>query len=90
MQYELSRHAAKRMQQRGIPQFIIECLVQTGEKKRVQHGLIMVFGKRGRLRMRKELGEAYAKWERQLKSVYVVLENSMVVTVGHRTSRIRT
>lgn len=90
MQYELSSHAAKRMQQRGIPQIVVGWLIQYGEKKRVQHGKVMVFGNQGRQRMHRQLGEAYAKWERPLKSVYIVLEDSMIVTVGHRTRRIKT
>jgi len=89
MQYELSQHAAKRMRQRGIPQIIIAWLFQFGEKKRVKYGQAFFFGKRGKLRMKQHLGRTYAKWDQVLVSVYLVIEEQTIVTVGYRYKRFK-
>jgi len=89
MQYELSQHAAKRMQQRGISHKVICWLEQFSEKKRVAHGQALFFGKRGRFRMKQQLGRTYAKWDQMIASVYLVAEEQTIVTVGHRHKRIK-
>jgi len=89
MQYELSQHAVKRMQQRGIPQTAVDWLLQFGEKKRVAHGQAMFFGKRGRRQMKRHLGKAFAQWDQLIANLYLIVEEQTVVTVGHRYKRIK-
>jgi len=89
MQYELSSHAAKRIRQRGIPQIIIDWLIQFGEKKRVKYGQALFFGKRGKLRMKQHLGRTYSKWDQMIASIYLVIVEQTIVTVGHGYKRFR-
>ena len=84
----LTQHAHKRSQQRGIPPFILGLIIDYGNCK-YSHGAEVYFlDKRGRQRLKRELGRKdYARIEDQL-NVYVVLDGC-VVTVAHRTHRIK-
>ena len=84
----LTQHAHKRSQQRGIPPFVLGLVTDYGQCK-YSHGAEVYFlDKRGRRNLKRELGkQIYARIEDQL-NVYVVLDGS-VITVAHRIHRIK-
>ena len=88
---QLTFHAEKRMQQRGINTAILEyldefgCYLEKGSK-----GSIVFFDKRAKNLLRKELSRReFARIERKLNTYYIVSNEGSVITVGHRTKPIR-
>ena len=86
----LTRHAAKRLQQRGIPETILPLLYDYGHEEYDHHGSRTVFfSRRGRERVARVLGATeYKQLQRALDAYVVIDQNDCVVTVGHRTHRI--
>lgn len=87
---QLTQHAAARMQQRGITEQTIECLVRYGSKAHDhQGGVVVYFDKQSRKRLKDGLGQQLLrKMESQLDAYAVISEYGEIVTVGHRTKRI--
>jgi hypothetical protein len=87
---QLTQHAAKRLQQRGIPEQILPLLFDYGEAEYDHHGTrTLYFNKRARERLAKVLGgAAYKRLQGALDTYLVVDNHDCVVTVGHRTHRI--
>jgi len=83
-----SKHAIHRSQQRAIPPFIVELVLDYGKSAR-KHGADVYFlDNQGRKRIEQALGrKIYTRMIDQL-DVYVVCEGQ-VITVGHRTKRIK-
>ncbi len=83
-----SQHARVRMQQRGIPEQIVENIIAYGSTRKVAGGAIARFMSNKDL---KGLSRLLPKNEcTQLdrhKSVYVVMDDGHIITVGHRTKR---
>jgi hypothetical protein len=81
----LSRHAQARMQQRGIPQTMIDQVLRHGCERHDHRGAIIVLlDREGRRRMARS-GEARLGEIDRLGRVYVLLRaDSTIVTVGHR------
>lgn len=83
-----SQHARVRMQQRGIPEQIVKNIIAYGSSRKVPGGAIARFISNKDL---KDLTRLLPKNEcRQLdrhKSVYVVMDDENIITVGHRTKR---
>ena len=80
----ISRHAAIRMQQRGISRKAVEALISYGRVAHDHHGaMIVYFGNEGRRRIADEpAAQHYSR-------VYAVLSPSgEIVTVGYRVKRI--
>lgn len=90
---ELSQHARIRSQQRGIPTspFVIELLERFGTERMVADGGVSVFLDRpAKRRVREFLGRrVYAKLEPLIDDAFAVEKDDRVVTVGHRTKRLR-
>lgn len=83
-----SQHATIRMQQRGIPEQVVRNIISYGTSRKVPGGAVARFMSNKDL---KGLSRVLPKNERtQLdrhKSVYVVMDDAHIITVGHRTRR---
>ena len=93
MDLALTLHAQKRMQQRGIPPFVIELLEQFGSSARCPGGAErLTFDKPARARLSHAFGGArgVAMIDRWLR-VYMVISDDTgeVVTAAHRSHRFR-
>jgi hypothetical protein len=89
----LTAHARRRSAARAISPTVVAWLLDHGTRVHDGHGAELVrLDGRSRRAIRREVGRtAYAAVERTLATAYaVVAADGMVVTVGHRTSRIRT
>lgn len=87
----LTRHALIRMQQRGIRADVVEDLLDFGRTTHDHRGAeIVFFDKAARQRMARERGEdALRHLGRRLHAYLVMSAGGDVLTVGHRTRRIR-
>jgi len=85
----LTRHAAMRMQQRGIPSWFVDLLVQHGRPYHDGHGaLVLSVCKHTRRRLQRVLTERqYAAAERYFGVYAVVSADDAIVTAAHRTNR---
>lgn len=90
MTFRLTDHARVRLQQRGIPEPVLECLLAYGRTVHDHRGAELVFfDHQARDRLRRTQGaEAFKKLEPKLDTYVVIAENGVVLTVGHRTKRI--
>lgn len=88
-QLQLTRHAAVRLQQRGIPAWFVELLVEHGASSHDGHGAVVLsVNKVARQRLAKVLDKkAYARAERWFDVYAVVSGDNSVVTAAHRTHR---
>jgi len=85
-----TKHARERSQQRGIPPFVVDMLLQYGERQRDGHGAeIHYFGKRGRRRLQTYVGPAILEHLSHYLNVYAVVADGEVVTCGYRTKTIK-
>lgn len=86
----ITTHAAARLQQRGIPVHVLDCLLDYGRMTHDHRGAeIIYFDGHSRIKVRSALGEdAYRKLADRLDSYVVLSTDGTVVTVGHRTKRI--
>ena len=86
----LSRHATSRMQQRAIPPLMVDLLVRYGREQPTRDGTVVFLDSRGRQRVRQALVDALTRFDK-LEDAYLIEANdtSTVVTVGHRTRRLR-
>ena len=85
---EITQHALARMQQRGIRPTDVDCLLRFGRSEYDHHGgEILYVDKQARRRISAFLGERSAE---RLGDVYAVVAiDGVVLTVGHRTHRIK-
>lgn len=90
MTIQLTDHAKARLQQRGISEPVLDCLLSYGRKVHDHHGSeIIFFDHHARAMLRQEQGKAFFKQlETKLDTYAVVGRDGVVVTVGHRTKRI--
>lgn len=86
----MTHHAAKRLQQRGIPEKVLPLLFEFGEEEYDHHGtMILYFNKRARQCLAKVIPCEELKRLEPALNTYAVLDNDgAIVTVGHRTQRI--
>lgn len=87
----LSVHAKTRLQQRAISMPVLDCLLNFGSRVNDHKGAeILFFDRRARDRVRLAVGEKEFKCvQGKLNSYAVVGIDGLVLTVGHRTKRIR-
>lgn len=84
-----SKHAQARFQQRAIPTWIVGVLERDGDVQR-SHGCdLLYFSKAAKARIARNWGDDYRLIERWMGVYAVVADDGIVVTVGHRTKRIR-
>ena len=84
-------HARQRMQQRGIPQQAVDCVLAYGRVRHDHHGgRVFCLDKRSRARLAREQGlEAVRRLDKHLDAYVVMDPDWTVLTVGHRYRRIR-
>jgi len=85
---EITQHALARMQQRGIRPDDVECLLRYGRVEYDHHGGRVLFLDR---QARDQLGARTRRSESdRLRGLYaIVASDGAVLTVGHRTRRIK-
>ena len=85
----LTQHATVRLQQRGIPAWFVQLLVEHGATAYDGHGaVIKSITKSTRRRLTKVLDrQAYARAERWFGVYAVVSGDNAIVTAAHRTQR---
>ena len=90
MQIQLTGHARSRVQQRGIPEPVIEGLLACGKTVHDHHGSeVLYFDHQARARLRRLWGsDTYKRLEPKLDAYAVLGADGTVITVGHRTKRI--
>jgi hypothetical protein len=86
----MTHHAARRLQQRGIPETVLPLLFEFGEEEYDHHGAMMLyFNKRSRERLARVVPkDQYKRLERALNAYAVIDRAGSILTVGHRTHRI--
>ena len=83
-----TKHALQRCQQRGIPPFIVDLVIDHGRITRRHGADVYYLDKSARRQIKRLLGrKLYARINDQL-DIYIVLEDE-ILTVAHRTKRTR-
>jgi hypothetical protein len=86
----MTKHATIRGQQRVIPPIVIDLLHQFGSMERAGAGTFkLFFDKVGRRRVKSYAGPLSRPLEEHLDAYVVVDDGGGLITVGHRTQRIR-
>ena len=90
MKASLSRHAALRSQQRGIPPRAIEALLDFGTEHHDHHGaVVLLLDRAATARLTRSEGIRGSDLD-ALRGLYaVVAADGQVRTVGHRTRRLQ-
>lgn len=85
----LTNHAAVRLQQRGIPAWFLDLLVEHGKTTHDGHGAVLKsVSKATRRRLQQLLpAKAYAQAERWFDVYAVVTADDAIVTAAHRTNK---
>lgn len=85
-----TQHARARLQQRGIPQSVLNELLDFGHEMHSHRGSsILYFDRQARERLRHTCGDdAYRRFESHLNAFAVIGRQGEIVTVGHRTRRV--
>jgi len=90
MNQNLTKHAQKRMQQRSIPQMVLDWLVDFGHSEPAGNGARKYFfDKQSRRHFKKYAGQLYGSLEQHLNAYVVLASDSTVVTVAVRCEPIR-
>lgn len=85
---KVTKHAAVRIQQRGIPPLVVDLLLQFGQREHDHHGAeIYYFDKSSRNRIKKYSWDIIGKLSEHLQS-YAVLADGNIITVGTRYKKI--
>jgi hypothetical protein len=90
MTIQLTDHARSRLQQRGIPTPVLDCLLEYGRKVHDHRGgEVIFFDHQSRAQLRRDRGDAvFKQMETKLGTYAVLAGDGSIVTVGHRTKRI--
>jgi len=87
---QLTKHAANRIQQRAIPQLVVDLLLQFGATESAGDGATkFFFDHRSRKKLLAYAGPIGAKLNDHLDVYAVVSSSNNVITVAHREERIR-
>jgi hypothetical protein len=83
-------HATIRQQQRGIPSYVIDTLINYGKINHDHHGAeILTFPKAVRQKLRNTLPKnKYIALESHF-DCYAVISEGVIITVGHRIKRMK-
>lgn len=83
-------HAAHRMQQRGIPDLAVALLTRYGKRQHATDGAsVRYFDKRSWARAERAILELAQNIDRVRDMYFIENEESVVVTTGHRTERVK-
>ncbi len=84
-----SRHAAIRMQQRGIPPLIVDWLHLYGDEQHDHKGsTIRFFSKHSWKALKHEVGKEPLRRMSDFRGAYIIESDGIIVTVGRRFKRI--
>lgn len=86
----MTNHAVIRKQQRGIPESVLDCLMQFGKTSHDNRGgEVLYFDKRARKRCMAAMGKEMYRRLDGYSDVYAVrsLDGGALLTVGHRCRR---
>ena len=91
MQLQMTEHARARSRQRAIPELVLDSLLSFGKILHDHRGSSVVFfDHRAKALLRRAWGEGdYRRYEGKLDAYAVVADDGSVITVGHRTRRIK-
>lgn len=90
MEFFATQHAVVRQQQRGIPSYVIDSLVNYGKVNHDHHGAeILTFPKAIRQKLKNVLPRRLFVELEPHFDCYAVLKEGRVLTVGHRTKRLK-
>ncbi len=91
MQTTNSQHSYARMQQRSIPQVVIDLLEECGSAMRSHGAERLFFDKAARRRLSEKLGKerGIKSIERYLNIYAVIGDNGILITAGRRTRRFK-
>ena len=85
----LSKHAQKRSQQRSIPREVIELILRYGKRRYHRGANIHLMDKTSIRRARTQMGVSYKQLEEKMRKCYIVMDEDRVITVAHRTGRLK-
>ncbi len=87
---QITNHAQTRLQQRGIPEAIVDSLFEYGREIHDHKGAtILFFDKQVRQLLRESLSyQVLRKLESHFDTYAVLDRDGAVITIGHRTKRI--
>lgn len=90
MTNRITDHARVRLQQRGIPTQVLNCLLAYGRKIYDHRGAeIVFFDHQARNKVRKTIGEEeFKKLASRLNTYAVLADDGAVITIGYRNKRI--
>lgn len=90
MNNSITKHASDRMQQRGIPQLVIDCLVRFGRCEPCGGGASKYYlDKKSRHDIDVYAGQFASHLAEHLDIYVVISSDSSVITTAHRNKRIR-
>lgn len=85
-----TRHAEVRCQQRGFPPLVVDLLLMFGQRERAAGGAWKCYlDKQSRRKVLAYAGRTASALEPYLDAYAVLSDDERVITVGHRTERIR-
>ena len=84
-------HSEVRMQQRGIPELIVDLLINYGERKRAKKKCEVLFFNHSALKkLKKYLGKEFYSRIEQFKGAYLIqASNGEVITIGYRARKFK-
>lgn len=86
----LTRHAQQRMQQRAVTPDAVSLLLDYGREQRSRGASLFYLDRAGRAELEKELGPARLRKLHHRLDIFVVEGDAgRIVTVSHRTARVR-
>ena len=85
----ISNHAEKRMSERGIPPFAIDCLLEFGEIEFHKGREIYRMSKRAERHLKSYMGELSGEAKKLLKGLYIVTAGEDIVTVARQTGHLK-
>lgn len=87
---EMTHHAERRMQQRGIPLAAVDAILSYGRRRRHDGADVYYLDRKARGRMAHAMGaKSYCKIERSLNSYLVVSDDGAIITAAHRLGRLK-
>lgn len=85
----LTKHAEIRCQQRGIPPFVVDLLLQFGRQEYSSGAEIIRFDRKSRKAIRRYTGGVMPKNFDKYDNAYVVFRDGHVLTAGHRYKAVK-
>lgn len=88
----LTEHAAKRCQQRGIPESIARLILQIGDTFDAKGGCSIVMARttQSKAELRSEIQQLGLRQRKGWESAYLVVDRkNVVITAGHRCKKIK-